>query len=104
MRTLAVAALVAGLAGLSGLAQAQDKKADPTGAKEAAESEEAAEAGASAPTASKESAGIGPQSIETNRVVGAQEGPKQTLTTGDGSKRPVRIIAPNLIPVPEMRQ
>jgi hypothetical protein len=85
-------------------AQAQDKKAADKKAKEAVESEEAAEAGASAPTASKESAGIGPQSIETNRVVGTQEGPKQTLTVGDGSKRPVRVIAPNLIPVPEMRQ
>ncbi|WP_230531799.1 DUF2865 domain-containing protein [Microvirga roseola] len=73
--------------------KAVDKKAEE-------EAKEAAEAGASAPTASQESAGIGPQSIENGAVVTLDEGPKQEVVTGDGQKRAVRVIAPNLIPVP----
>jgi hypothetical protein len=40
-------------------------------AADAAETQSAAEQGEAAPTASAESSGIGPQSIETSRVVGA---------------------------------
>ena len=73
--------------------KAADKKADD-------ETKEAAEIAAAAPTASKESAGIGPQSIENNAVVGQGEGSKQEVVAGNGQKKTVRVIAPNLIPVP----
>ncbi|UVF18173.1 DUF2865 domain-containing protein [Microvirga terrae] len=73
--------------------KAADKKADD-------ETKEAAEIAAAAPTASKESAGIGPQSIETNAVVGQGEGSKQEVEAGNGQKKTVRVIAPNVIPVP----
>ena len=73
--------------------KAADKKADE-------ETKEAAEIAAAAPTASKESAGIGPQSIENNAVVGQGEGSKQEVVAVDGQKKTVRVIAPNLIPVP----
>ena len=72
----------------------------PKPANDAAESKEAAEQGAAAPTASKESSGIGPQSIEDSKVVGKTEGPKENLTAKDGTKRTIRVIAPNIIPVP----
>lgn len=72
--------------------KAADKKADE-------EEKAQAESAASAPTASKESSGIGPQSIETTRVVGEDEGNKQEVVSG-GQKKTVRVIAPNLIPVP----
>lgn len=62
--------------------------------------EQAAESAASAPTAGQESAGIGPKAIETQRVVGRAEGPTQEAVTADGQKRAVRVIAPNVIPVP----
>lgn len=64
------------------------------------ETQAAAEAAAAAPTASRESSGIGPQSIETSRVIGQTEGPKQEIVASDGTKKTVRVIAPNLIPVP----
>ncbi|WP_445501770.1 DUF2865 domain-containing protein [Microvirga sp. G4-2] len=73
--------------------KAADKKADE-------EEKAAAESAAAAPTASKESAGIGPQSIETTRVVGENEGNQQEVVSGNGQKKTVRVIAPNLIPVP----
>jgi hypothetical protein len=82
-------------------AREKDRKAAERKIDDAAESEEAAQLGASAPTASQDSSGIGPRSIETNRVVRSNEGPRQNLTTGDGSRRPVRVIAPDVIPVPE---
>ncbi len=85
-------------------ARETERKAADKKASDAEETEAAAELGASAPTASQESAGIGPQSIETSRVVGSGEGPKQDLTTGDGTKRSVRVIAPDLIPVPESKR
>jgi hypothetical protein len=72
--------------------KAADKKADE-------EEKAAAESAAAAPTASKESSGIGPQSIETTTVIGQNEGSKQDVVTG-GQKKSVRVIAPNLIPVP----
>lgn len=59
-----------------------------------------AESAAAAPTASKESSGIGPQSIETTRVVGENEGNRQDVVSGSGQKKTVRVIAPDLIPVP----
>ncbi len=73
--------------------KAADKKADE-------EAKEAAEIAAAAPTASKESSGIGPQSIENTTVVGQNEGAQREVTTGTGQKRTVRVIAPNVIPVP----
>ncbi|AWM87193.1 DUF2865 domain-containing protein [Microvirga sp. 17 mud 1-3] len=73
--------------------KAADKKADE-------EAKAAAETAAAAPTASKESSGIGPKSIENNRVVTQGEGAKREAVTSDGKKRAVRVIAPELIPVP----
>jgi len=73
--------------------KAAEKKADE-------EEKAAAESAASAPTASKESSGIGPQSIENTRVVGENEGNQQEVVAGNGQKKTVRVIAPNLIPVP----
>ena len=73
--------------------KAADKKADE-------EEKAQAESADAAPTASKESSGIGPQSIETTRIVGQNEGNQQEVVTGSGQKKSVRVIAPNLIPVP----
>jgi Protein of unknown function (DUF2865) len=73
--------------------KAADKKADE-------EEKAAAESAAAAPTASKESSGIGPQSIETTAVVGQNEGATQEVAAENGQKKRVRVIAPNLIPVP----
>lgn len=64
------------------------------------EAKAAAETAAAAPTASKESAGIGPKSIETGRVVTQNEGGKREAVLSDGKKHSVRVIAPELIPVP----
>ncbi|MGO4704456.1 DUF2865 domain-containing protein [Microvirga sp. 2MCAF38] len=77
--------------------KAADKKAN-----DAAEAQ-AAEAAAAAPTASSESSGIGPQSIEGTRVIGQSEGPKREVVTEGGAKRTVRVVAPNIIPVPETK-
>jgi hypothetical protein len=85
-------------------APAAAKKPDPKRPQnDAAESEAAADAGASAPTASQESAGIGPRSIESGTVVPRAEGPQREITRSDGAKKTVRVIAPNVIPVPEQR-
>jgi hypothetical protein len=73
--------------------KAADKKADE-------EEKAAAESAAAAPTASKESSGIGPQSIENTTVVGQNEGATQEVASSNGQKKKVRVIAPNLIPVP----
>jgi hypothetical protein len=67
------------------------------------ETEAAAEAAASAPTASKESSGIGPQSIENTTIVGQNEGQTREIATGDGKKKTVRVIAPDVIPVPNVQ-
>ncbi|WP_457091083.1 DUF2865 domain-containing protein [Microvirga sp. P5_D2] len=72
--------------------KAAEKKADE-------EEKAAAEIAAAAPTASKESAGIGPQSIENTAVVGENEGSQREVQTSTG-KKTVRVIAPDLIPVP----
>ena len=64
------------------------------------ETKEAAEIAAAAPTASKESAGIGPQSIETETIVRQGEGSKQEVVVSNGQKKTVRVIAPDIIPVP----
>jgi hypothetical protein len=80
----------------------KDKKAAAQKATEAEESREAAEQGAAAPTASQDSSGIGPQSIEKSRIVGTGEGPKQELPTETGKRR-IRVIAPDIIPVPQTR-
>jgi hypothetical protein len=81
--------------------QAQAKKAADKKADE--ESQAAAEVANSAPTASKESAGIGPQSIENATVVNQGEGTKQEVTASDGTKRTIRVIAPNVVPVPNAK-
>ncbi|QFU17019.1 DUF2865 domain-containing protein [Microvirga thermotolerans] len=73
--------------------KAAEKKTDE-------EAKAAAETAASAPTASKESAGIGPKSIETGRVIAQTEGAKREVVLSDGKKHAVRVIAPELIPVP----
>lgn len=82
-------------------AVAKGKAADKKAATDAAEAQ-AAEAAAAAPTAGSESAGIGPQSIEKDKVVGQAEGPKREVVAG-GAKKTVRIVAPNIIPVPESK-
>jgi hypothetical protein len=84
-------------------ARERDKKAAEAKANEAAEAQAAAEAGAAAPTAGRESSGIGPQSIESSRVIGKGEGPTQQMTTGDGTRRNVRIVGPAVTPVPDTR-
>jgi len=76
--------------------KAAEKKADE-------EAKEAAETAAAAPTASRESSGIGPQSIENATVVNQGEGPRREVVAGDGSKRTVRVVAPNVIPVPNAK-
>lgn len=76
--------------------KAADKKADE-------ETKEAAEIAAAAPTASKESAGIGPQSIDTGTVVLQGEGAKREVASGNGQKKTVRVIAPDVIPVPNVQ-
>lgn len=75
--------------------KAADKKADE-------EAKAAAETAAAAPTAGKESAGIGPQSIENSTVVGLGEGPKREVLTGEG-KKTIRVVAPDVIPVPNAK-
>jgi hypothetical protein len=83
---------------------APNKKADLRKLQnDAAETEAAADSGAAAPTASQESAGIGPRAIETGRVVSRTEGPQQEVVTGDGSRKTVRVIAPGIIPVPQQK-
>jgi hypothetical protein len=67
------------------------------------EEKAAAEIAASAPTASKESAGIGPQSIENTTVVSQGEGSKKEVVAGDGTKRTIRVVAPDVIPVPNAK-
>ncbi len=62
------------------------------------EAREAA-AAASAPTASTESSGIG-AAIEDTRVVGRGDGQRREVTTETGARRTVRVVAPNVIPVP----
>jgi hypothetical protein len=77
-----------------------DKTADKK-ASDAAESQEAADQAAAAPTASRESSGIGPQSIETSKIVGATEGPKKEVPVSNGGRKTVRMIAPNVVPQPK---
>jgi len=77
--------------------KAAEQKADE-------EEKAAAESAAAAPTASKESSGIGPQSIENTRIVGENEGAQQEVVAGNGQKKTVRVIAPNLIPVPNPQE
>lgn len=65
---------------------------------ETAESQAAAKEGEAVPTAGRESAGIGPQSIESGRVVGRNEGTKIEGKASDGSKRTIRVITPSSMP------
>jgi len=56
------------------------------------------------PTASRASSGIGPKSIEGVKVIPRTEGPKREVTDDQGVTRTVRIVAPNVIPVPAQVQ
>jgi uncharacterized protein DUF2865 len=88
-------------------ALAPPKKPDPKKPADAAAAEDqaaAAESGAAAPTASQESAGIGPKSIETGRVIPKGEGVQREVADPSGTRKAVRVIAPNIIPVPEARR
>ena len=73
-------------------AQAQPKKPDPKKPADAGRRPRteaaAAESGAAAPTASKESAGIGPQSIETGRVIPKGEGVQREVADRAAPARP----------------
>ena len=73
-------------------------------ASETPESRTHAEDIASIPTASRASAGIGPKSIESAKVLKQTDGPKRELTDDQGGKRTVRIVAPTIIPVPAQVQ
>ncbi len=81
-------------------AQAAAAKASEAAASGGAKPEDVA----AIPTASRESAGIGPKSIESAKVVDQTEGPKREVTDDQGAKRTVRIVAPNIIPVPAQVQ
>lgn len=73
-------------------------------AAEAADAEAAAAASAAAaPTASTESAGIGPRAITSGSVVGRDSGPTREVVDSSGERRAVRIVAPNIVPVPQQR-
>lgn len=62
------------------------------------ESQAEAESGEAAPTASRESAGIGPQSIEGTKVLGRGDGQKRDVTSAGGAKRTVRTLTPGSPP------
>jgi hypothetical protein len=83
-----------------------DPKADQKPDAKATEAEDkaAAEIGAAAPTASQESSGIGPKSIDATRVIPKSEGVRRDVTDPDGKKKSVRVIAPNVIPVPDAKK
>ncbi|MDJ1159843.1 DUF2865 domain-containing protein [Chelatococcus sp. SYSU_G07232] len=68
------------------------------------EAESPAEAASALPTGGQESAGIGPQDIRDDKTLTQREGLTQEVTTADGAKRKVRIVAPNVIAVPQMQQ
>ncbi|HEY8566453.1 MAG TPA: DUF2865 domain-containing protein [Beijerinckiaceae bacterium] len=55
--------------------------------------------GAAAPTASHESAGIGPSSIETERPLPRGEGQTRSVTTSEGARRTVRVVPPTAGPI-----
>ena len=77
---------------------------DATGSVATAETEESRREAAEAdkdPTATKDSAGIGPKTIEGERVLGVGEGAMREVAGAEGRRR-VRIVAPNIIPVPAL--
>jgi len=84
----------------TGSVQAAPAQAAAAKASEATDNGPKAEDVASVPTASRESAGIGPKSIEGPKVVAQTDGPKREVTDDQGAKRTVRIVAPTIIPVP----
>jgi hypothetical protein len=84
----------------TGSVQAAPAQAAAAKASEATDNGPKAEDVASVPTASRESAGIGPKSIEGAKVVAQTDGPKREVTDDQGAKRTVRIVAPTIIPVP----
>jgi hypothetical protein len=78
----------------------QERRLASRKATDAAEAQAAAEAGAAAPTATSESSGIG-RTIEGARVIARTEGERREIAGPDGGKRTVRVIATNVIPVPQ---
>jgi hypothetical protein len=77
-----------------------DATGSVAGAETAESRREAAEADKD-PTASRDSAGIGPKTIEGERVLGVGEGATREVAGAEGRRR-VRIVAPNIIPVPAL--
>lgn len=67
------------------------------------EEREAEAQGAAAPTASTASSGIGQTDHGPDGVVGKDSGPSRLLTTDRGEKRQVRLIAPDVVAVPQQR-
>lgn len=67
--------------------------ADPAVAEQAA-------SGEAAPTASQDSAGIGPKTIEGAATVGQAAGNRRDILTPEGEKRNVRVIGNGLTPIP----
>jgi hypothetical protein len=53
------------------------------------------------PTASKESAGIGPQNVGKDKTVGQREGQVVEMTGQDGKRQKVRVVAPNMFVSPQ---
>jgi hypothetical protein len=56
---------------------------------------------AAVPTASKESAGIGPQNVGKDKTVGQREGQVVEVTGQDGKRQKVRVVAPNMFVGPQ---
>jgi hypothetical protein len=56
---------------------------------------------AAVPTASKESAGIGPQNVGKDKTVGQREGQVVEMTGQDGKRQKVRVVAPNMFVSPQ---
>lgn len=77
----------------------KDAKGKPAPAD--ADLEVAGESAAALPTGGQESAGIGVQDIKDDKTLGQREGLTREVTAADGSKRRVRIVAPNVIAVPQ---
>ncbi|GGC73056.1 DUF2865 domain-containing protein [Chelatococcus reniformis] len=55
---------------------------------------------AAVPTASHESSGIGPQTIDSQRAVGTREGQVREVIGANGQKQNVRVVAPNIFASP----
>lgn len=82
-------------------AQARGKTAtDATPAADDSAAAEQAASGAAAPTASQDSAGIGPRNLEAAGPVDRRAGQTQDVVLPDGQRRKVRVIGNGLTPIP----